>query len=280
MSDTHSTLPSSTSDSIPPAASHLSEQSFDTDIRLGHDVEKYWVNTKECYPHYPTVRHRKRYIFNQVANFFKNRSRDDVFIFDYGCGEATVIDEIKRLYGLRPDQVGGLDVSKEAVATAKIKTGSPYFYDRTSRLLDRKISLIICSEVVEHTPDYEKVLDWMFENLETGGVLILTTQTGRIHASDVYTGHTQHFAINALQAMVKHSGFSIVQARLWGFPFFTIQKYLTNICFDFIQKIYLEGTMTIQKRITFGLTYNLNYIHELIPFGPQIYIVAKKDSRQ
>jgi len=46
--------------------------------------------------------------------------------------------------------------------------------------------------------------------------------------------------------------------------------------FDRIRKNYLEGTLTLRKKIVFTIAYFVYVLHDLIPFGPQIYIVARK----
>jgi hypothetical protein len=112
--------------------------------------------------------------------------------------------------------------------------------------------------------------------LVDGGRLILTTQAGKIHASDKYTGHTQHFEIAHLEAVLKHLGFEIEKSRPWGFPFFTLQKYLTNLRFEKVRQNYLEGELTLRKRCVFEIAYFLFYLHDFIKLGPQIYIVARK----
>jgi hypothetical protein len=130
--------------------------------------------------------------------------------------------------------------------------------------------------VIEHTKDYFYILRWIKNNLAEGGRLILTTQAGKIHASDKYTGHTQHFEITHLDAVLKHLGFEIEKSRAWGFPFFTLQKYLTNLRFEKVRLNYLEGELSLRKRFVFETAYILFYLHDLIRLGPQIYITAKK----
>ena len=250
----------------------------DTDGEYEYDPDIYWSDTSRSYPYYPTVKHRKRFIFNQLKKCeIENR---DLFIFDYGCGEGTILADIVSTFSLSPNQLGGCDISQKAVELAKEKTDSPNLYANPFPRLERKPDIIICSEVIEHTSEYFQILHWFRENLRPGGTLILTTQSGRIHASDKYTGHTQHFEISNLNAVIKKLGFEIQQSYLWGYPLFSMQKYLTGINFDKIKTNYLEGELSLRKKIVFTAANFAYYIHDLIKFGPQIYIIAKKQQEQ
>lgn len=239
----------------------------------GYNPDIYWSDTGIAYPYYPTVRHRKRFILNELK---KSGIDSNTFIFAYGCGEGSILSEIKRVFDLRDSQFGGYDISIKAVEIAKQKLGSLHLYSGIFSKLPRECNFIICSEVIEHTKDYSHILNLISSNLTPGGKVILTTQTGKVHASDRYTGHTQHFEITHLIAILTHLGFEIEKAQLWGFPFFTLQKYLTNIGFEKIKQNYLEGNLTLRKKIVFEIANLLFYLHDFIKFGPQIYIVAKK----
>jgi protoporphyrinogen oxidase/SAM-dependent methyltransferase len=244
-----------------------------SDENPDYNPDVYWTDTGVAYPYYPTVRHRKRFIIDELKRYGVGA---DTFVFDYGCGEGGVLGEVKSVFGLADKQLGGCDISGKAVEIARQKLASPYLYAEVFPKLQRKCDYIICSEVIEHTKDYFYILRWIKNNLAEGGRLILTTQAGKIHASDKYTGHTQHFEITHLDAVLKHLGFEIEKSRAWGFPFFTLQKYLTNLRFEKVRLNYLEGELSLRKRFVFETAYILFYLHDLIRLGPQIYITAKK----
>jgi len=240
---------------------------------LDYDPDVYWTDTGVAYPYYPTVRHRKRFVIDELK---KEGVDSETFIFDYGCGEGGILSEIKTVFSLADNQLAGCDISAKAVEIAKQKIKSRHLYTEVFPKLTRKCDFIICSEVIEHTKDYFHILNWIEDNLTDDGRLILTTQAGKVHASDRYTGHTQHFEIAHLNAVLKHLGFEIEESRLWGFPFFTLQKYLTNMRFEKIRQNYLEGELTLRKKIVFEIANILFYLHDFIKSGPQIYIVARK----
>jgi 2-polyprenyl-3-methyl-5-hydroxy-6-metoxy-1,4-benzoquinol methylase len=238
-----------------------------------YNPDQYWQDTEDSYPYYPTVRHRKRFILGTIKKYFP---KGNFSAFDFGCGEGTLLKTIQDQYNLSSGQVGGCDISEQAIDGAKQKIGSPHLMHALYPTLEKKFDIMLCSEVLEHTTEYEAICRWMSGHLSPGGIMIVTTQTGRIHASDRYTGHTQHFCIKELCTLIEKIELTVVTAKLWGWPFFTLQKYLTNIRFDQIQENYLEGCLTLRKKIVFAVTYAVYCLHDLIPYGPQIYVVAKK----
>ncbi|MBI5155837.1 class I SAM-dependent methyltransferase [Candidatus Peregrinibacteria bacterium] len=249
---------------------------FSVDERTAQ-YDAYWSNVDICYPHYPTIRHRKRFIVNSLRQM---PGIGEKTVFDVGCGEGTLLQHVQQRFGLSEESMGGSDISLGAIERARGKVPHAYFRAGAYPQLGRTFDVMICSEVIEHTEEYAKLIGWMYEHLSAGGRLILTTQAGKIHASDRYTGHTQHFVLSELVPLLQKTGFTIVSARSWGFPLFTLQKYLTDIRFDHVREKYLEGTLSVRKRLLFSLTTLAYYIHDLIPFGPQIYIVAQKPTEQ
>jgi SAM-dependent methyltransferase len=236
-------------------------------------ADAYWDSTEKSYAHYPTVRHRIRFI---VGALRRHGIGPEHAVFDYGCGEGTLLATLQRELGLSRDRVGGCDISRRAVGIAAARTGSAQLYAESPPRVMNRFDAIICSEVVEHTPAYRDLLRWMSGHLAEGGLLVLTTQSGRIHASDRYAGHTQHFRLSALRGALVDEGLVPLFARAWGWPLFTLQKYATDLRFDRVRAAYLEGQMTARKRLVFDLTHAAYFVHDLIPFGPQLYVVARK----
>src|SRR5262249_31000798 len=149
-------------------------------------------------------------------------------------------------------------------ACAHAKLPGAHVYQSSFPLLDRQYDLVVCSEVIEHTTEYRRIIRWIADSLAAGGKLILTTQAGRIHDSDRYTGHTQHFVLSELIGHLEQAGLHIDSATHWGFPFFTLQKYLTNVHFDEVREKYLDGTLTLRKKLVFQAAYWAYFVHDWI----------------
>lgn len=249
----------------------------DAPSSLGVQVkyDEYWEAELATYASIPTHRHRIRFVINCLRAAGVN---EQDLVFDYGCGAGLFLVEIRQALGLADSQLGGCDLAGNGIKKARQSIESPHFFCADRPELDVACDYIVCSEVIEHTVEYRAILSWVFEHLAHGGSLILTTPTGPMSATDRFYGHVQHFEIDELTALLEELGFEIRHARRWGFPFFTLQKALTTRFFDHARKTYISGPLTLYKRLLFSAAHCAYFVHDLIPFGPQILIRAAKPS--
>jgi len=238
-----------------------------------YDPDTYWKSVFESYSHYPTIRHRIRFVISSVRKFVKKRN---IAVFDFGVGEGSLLSRIKDEFHIQESNLGGCDISSTAVDITKGKIKSKFLFKEQFPAMEKKWDVIVCCEVLEHTRNYINIIKWIKKNLADDGILILTTQTGKLHGSDKYTGHTQHFDPHILKEELLSEGFKLLHLSLWGFPFFSLQKWLTNFNFSSIRDNYIEGKITLFKRTVFKIAYYIYFIHDFINAGPQIFIVAKK----
>lgn len=133
----------------------------------------------------------------------------DLLIFDYGCGEGSILQNIAEHFRINHKQLTGCDTSRKAIEIAAAHLDGVELHSCVFPKLKKKQNIIICSDVIEHTQDYLDILHWITENLAEGGKLILTTQSGKIHESDTYTGHTQHFDIKYLNRSIRQFGLEV-----------------------------------------------------------------------
>lgn len=237
------------------------------------DYDQHWTEGIETYRSHPTSRHRRRFVMNML-------SRCDIgpetFIFDYGCGTGLLLNEAKEKFGLRDAQLGGCDISKIGIQEVRKTIASPYFFHGVSPKLDRPIDVAICTEVIEHTAEYHKILWWITEHLASPGHFILTTPGIPMDPPDEYYGHIQHFEIEKLTQEVQSLGFTIKTARLWGYPFFSLQKWLTRRHFEHVRDNFMSGELSFKKRALFNLAYCIYFTHDYINRGTQILMYSKK----
>lgn len=258
-------------------ASGTQEESTSTLERLMEQPQNSnWHHAEHTqnYGQYPTVRHRWRFILDTL----KQRGiRQDTTVFDFGCGDGTLLKNIRDTFGIPETQMSGCDISADAVELASQKFRASTFFLSSMPEIHQQFSVIICSEVIEHTTAYREILRWISDHLSTGGSLVLTTQSGHRHTSDLlYAKHTQHFALHELETLLQDLHMKILLKRQWGFPFFTLQKWLTNFRFTAVRDRYLRGRRTLRKRIVFATAYALYFVHDWINAGPQIFLVAEK----
>lgn len=236
-------------------------------------INYYWIKTGKVYSSYPTVRHRYRFVINSIKNYKKGYPFS---FYDYGTGNGDLLLKVKNTFTLDDDMLGGSEISEVGFELTKEKINSNNLYNLKNPKLSTKFDVMACIEVIEHTEKYLEIISWIKENLSDKGLLILSTQSGPMYNSDKYVEHTQHFELKDLETILKENGFKIKYSTQWGFPFFTIQKVLTNINFNFTKDRFLEGKLSLAKKLFYDFSYLLYYLHDFINYGPQIYIVAEK----
>lgn len=237
------------------------------------DYEEHWSNSVETYSNHPTSRHRRRFVMNRLREI---DPRPGDFIFDYGSGAGILLNEIKARHSLGDDDLAGCDISLAGVAAARKNLPGGLFFAQEFPVIGRKIDVAITSEVIEHTAEYRAVLEWLVANLRPGGDLIITTPGGTMDPPDEYYGHIQHFTLPQLTGILEELGCTVKVARYWGFPFFTLQKWVTRRNFDSIRERYMHGELDLAKKMLFTLVYYAYYVHDLVSRGPQIFIHAQK----
>ncbi len=237
------------------------------------DYDEHWAQALDTYANHPTSRHRRRFALQSLQ---KIGIPPEAFVFDYGCGAGLLLKDIQKRYQLTDIQLGGCDLSSEAIEIARKEFESPYFYHQQYPKLVRPIDIAITTEVIEHTDQYRDILSWLWKHLRLGGRLIVTTPGGTMDPPDVYYGHVQHFQLTELVPLLEEIGFAIRVARNWGFPLFTLQKWITRKSFEHVKAEYMHGPLNSRKRFIFTIAYYLYFVHDLLPWGPQIFILAEK----
>ncbi len=236
------------------------------------DFEEHWSTALDTYRVHPTSRHRRRFVIRSLRRRNFNR---DTFMFDYGCGPGIILEDIKNTFNLADGQLGGCDISCEAIKQVRARFDSPHFFCSSYPDLDRPIDVAICTEVIEHTREYKDVLQWIAFHVRPGGTFVLTAPGVPMDPPDRYYGHVQHFELDTLTAILRDLDFEVEHACLWGFPLFSLQKFITKHHFERIKNGFMTGSISVKKKLFFGLAYRMYFIHDLIPRGPQIFIRAK-----
>ena len=237
------------------------------------DYEEHWSSSVETYKSHPTSRHRRRFVMSCLRGI---RLRPGMFVFDYGSGAGLVLEQIWSQLGMPDQDLGGCDISHAGIAAARKRLPGGTFIAGEFPELRRKIDVAITSEVIEHTAEYREVLAWLADHMKPGGHLIITTPGATLDPPDQYYGHIQHFTLQHLGEVLGELGFTICTARYWGFPFFTLQKWVTKRNFDRIRDQYMHGELNLKKKAIFAFTYYTYFVRNLFPKGSQIFIHAWK----
>ena len=91
---------------------------------------------------------------------------------------------------------------------------------------DRTFDIVICSEVLEHIPDWPAAVANLARMARE--YVLITVPTGKVRAMDRMVGHTQHFAGPELVAALGAAGCWPLEVRRWGFPVHSLYRMLIS----------------------------------------------------
>jgi len=96
-------------------------------------------------------------------------------ILDYGCCQGKLASNFQE------KEYVGVDINKEVIESAKerySKKNNVNLYTLNEFNIDTyKFDTVILSAVIEHIDNYNQVLIELYERLEDGGIIIITTPT-------------------------------------------------------------------------------------------------------
>jgi trans-aconitate methyltransferase len=201
-------------------------------------------------------------------------------IADAGCGSAELIKKIRE--NIENANLAGFDVSERIISLNKEKYPDVYFF--TANLnedfsSDKKFEMVVCAEVIEHLRNWKKSVENLSNLVQKDGFVIITTQAGRIHNHHRALDHLRHFKKEEIEEELKKNGLKIVRSHYSGWPFMNLKNNLLSI---FFKDIRTSSLLTAKKqgfanRLAFRIFRHLYNVSSK-KRGPQIFILAKKDS--
>ena len=142
-----------------------------------YDQSFYPVVTHFTYALQPSATARLNFVKEVVRAMPAGHSR----VADLGCGSGVILSEILRM---KPLWTGwGLDISEEAIAYARrlavhkqVSERAEFGAGNVTHLPypDESLNLIVASEIIEHMPEPQLVINEIARVLKPGGQLVLT----------------------------------------------------------------------------------------------------------
>ncbi|HEY0379276.1 MAG TPA: class I SAM-dependent methyltransferase [Pyrinomonadaceae bacterium] len=142
-----------------------------------YDQPFYPVVTHVTYALQPSATARLNFVREVVRGVSAQRAE----VADLGCGSGVILSEV--LLMKREWEGHGLDISPQSIAYARRLAAHKGVAGRASfrtgcvtelPYADESLNLVIASEVVEHMPEPEVVIDEITRVLKPGGQLVLT----------------------------------------------------------------------------------------------------------
>ncbi len=216
--------------------------------------ESFWEDAPDYVKHNPGARHRRRQILGLIAQAPASS------LLDVGCGDGTLLASARQI---RPDIAvwAGADLSPAQVERNRSRSSGVDFYtlDIEKAALDRTFDLVLCSEVIEHLVDQPRALRHLAAMLNPGGRLVLTCPTGRMYATEEHFGHVRHPTRGELETHALAARLRVVSLQNWGWPFYRVLKWATNVNSEWSLKHFANGPYTRAAKLLSGGLYWANY---------------------
>jgi 2-polyprenyl-3-methyl-5-hydroxy-6-metoxy-1,4-benzoquinol methylase len=216
-----------------------------------------------------------RYYFSlrEFARIIKKFS-SNTKILDFGCGNGYFLKIIKNKFNLKPENLYGYEISKEAIKIAKENSRIKF----SPSLKNKKsfFDIVLSIDVIEHIEDDLKILKEYKSLLKMGGFVIISTSLHNFYWNkmDYRGGHKRRYTMKELRMKLNKAGFSIQKAYSYGFPFGVIYHLLKG----FFYKVKQGVRETPPKKVNKSLLKIIKKILKInIPFlGNQAIIIGRK----
>lgn len=172
----------------------------------------------------PAPRSRRRVVLRTLA------AADPSSVLDVGCGDGSLLTEIRT--ALPRARLAGADLSAPQIEQNRRTMPDIDWYcldAEADPALPRQFDALTASEVIEHVAHPDAFLRNARAMTAPDGILILTTQSGRIGATERHVGHRRHFSREEISRLLRETGWT--PERVWnaGFPFHDLSKWAANL---------------------------------------------------
>ena len=218
----------------------------------------------------PAPRHRRRLLLKMIEKL----DFDDVL--DAGCAQPFLLADIVQRFGA----VGfGCDLSDRVIdANRHILPCCEFLsLDLTQTLWPggRQFDLVVCSEVLEHLPDWQSALANIASM--TRKHLLISVPGGPRREMDKIVGHIQHFQGPELTAAIEAQGLRVERVSSWGWPLHSAYKAAISMLSP--DRLYTSfsggGRYGFGKQALSEFLYRLFFLNDLCSQGHQLFILAR-----
>lgn len=244
------------------------------DLLKGLSAEIYdqqWEGLDDFIRYNPGSRHRRRLIIH----FLKKISFKQVL--EVGCGPGEILKTMKRLFF--QCQWMGVDLAEKTILNNRKRIPWAEFevLDIERKYFsDRSFDLVICSEVIEHCVDQEKVFQHLSQMISKGGHLLLTFPLGKIYPTERHYGHVKHPTVEEIHRYAINHGMHIKEVFYFG-TFYQFVKKLINLDPKRALAEFGTGQYSFLKKMIAHVLYYCSFINIQKILSCQAIILLKKE---
>ena len=188
------------------------------------DWESHWSDYSDSATANPAQRYRRELISAIIERAGVPRR-----FLDIGSGQGDLLASLRDRW---PDaELAGFELSAEGIRRARAKVPSARFTQldlvATTQVpaeMNDWADVAVCSEVLEHVDEPERLLLTASRCIAPGGLLVVTVPGGPRTAFDRFIGHRRHFRSAALRSTLMRADLDVERVSGAGFPFFNLYK--------------------------------------------------------
>ncbi len=236
------------------------------------DYNHFWDTLSDFIKLHPGARHRRRLVLALLKPLQFSS------VLDVGCGPADLLRELRRARGDGFSYTGA-DIGEPIVRQNQIVFPLDTFLslDIQNAALPQQYDLLLCCEVIEHLAKQKEAIGNLLRMTKPGGHLLVTVPTGKRFATEEYFGHLHHPTLAELQSWGEAHGARLERAWVWGWPWYLLLKYATNLNAQKSLAAFAEGQYSWPKKAFCEVLYYLNFLNlRNAPWGCQIFALFSR----
>lgn len=189
------------------------------------------------------IKKRWNFIVSAINTYQKMDAQ--IKILDAGCGDGIHLSILTKVKGA---EIYGVDYNPVRVERAKVEFLQAMIFngDLTNLQIKDKFDIVLCSQVLEHIEEDDKVLKNLYDSIKNSGILILGVPNEGCFIAQCRnrffqpyirktTDHVNFYREDIIREKIRSSGFHIERVMFEGFffPLTIINTFLSSFDIGF-----------------------------------------------
>ena len=202
------------------------DQSTSMQHAQADDWDRHWTALDQAARRNPAQKYRRRLILDtlQIAG-----DGHGARVLDIGSGQGDLAVDLVERHPLV--DVAGVELSRSGVSIASQREPRARFFERDlleaaapPEGLQDWATHAICSEVLEHLDEPERLMTNALAWMAPGCRVVVTVPGGPMSSFDRHIGHRRHYDPASLRRLLEQAGLQVESVTCAGFPFFNLYR--------------------------------------------------------
>lgn len=216
--------------------------------------DRLWASVGDFTRYNPGARHRRRWVLDLLAR------RRFESLLDVGCGNGLLLTLIDERFPNK--RLAGCDLSSVVIEENRRTLPHMEFQavDLAKEAPVGAFDVVTCCEVIEHLDDPAGAIKKLAAAVVPGGAVLITCPTGPLYPTERHFGHVRHPSPDDLVRWAGDAGLAPVEVVSWGFPFYALTKWATNLKPDAVlARFGMEKSYGLAERAVSDALFLLNF---------------------